>query len=128
MLTWDDNLVYYTMSVFRFTLGVGVGGLYPLSAVACAESTIIGESRETRTALAFTWQAAGAVLAPLVAYLLLHAACNSLIMWRLFLAVGAVPAAVVLRLVSSSAESAEYRAAVRNGGQPPLYAQLTILD
>ena len=97
ILTWGQNEIYYLLSAFRFTLGVGVGGLYPLSAIACAESTGQGVSRERRAGLAFTWQAGGAILAPLIVYLLLRAGCNPRVMWRIFLAVGAVPTAVVLR-------------------------------
>ena len=129
LLTWGQKEMYYLLSAFRFTLGVGVGGLYPLSAVACAESTGHGVSRERRAGLAFTWQAGGAILAPLIVYLLLRAGCNPRVMWRIFLAVGAVPTAMVLRAVYVSAESLEYGGAKAQGHvSPTLKQQLNLLS
>ena len=67
-----DNAVFGILSTCRFILGVGVGGLYPLSAVKAAESASAGESKSTRTAWAFFWQTPGALVPYIVAWVLLQ--------------------------------------------------------
>eukprot|EP00937_MAST-01D_sp_MAST-1D-sp2_P001851 g1851.t1 len=107
-------------------LASGSGGVYPLSAVAGAESARAGENREQRSALGFMWQAAGAVLAPLVAFVVLRVSSDPRVAWRIFLIVGMLPALVVVRATYLSEESSEFRA-VAAQQRPSLVAQLGTL-
>jgi MFS family permease len=77
--------------VFRFILGIGIGGDYPVS------STIMGEYAGKKTrglliTLVFAMQAAGLVFGPALAAVLLASGLSHTITWRLLLAFGAVPA------------------------------------
>jgi MFS transporter, PHS family, inorganic phosphate transporter len=76
---------------FRFILGVGIGGDYPVS------STIMSEYAGKKTrglliSLVFTMQAAGLIVGPALAAVLLASGLSHDITWRLLLAFGAVPA------------------------------------
>jgi MFS family permease len=73
---------------FRVILGVGIGGDYPVS------STIMAEYASKRTrgimvTLVFTMQAAGLIIGPLLAALLIVSGLSEGITWRLLLAFGA---------------------------------------
>lgn len=71
-----DNSVFVILAVVRFVLGVGVGGLYPLSAVKAAESTSEGENMTTRTAKAFFWQTPGAITPYIVGWIIVQMCRN----------------------------------------------------
>jgi len=71
-----DNSVFMILAVVRFVLGVGVGGLYPLSAVKAAESTSEGENITTRTAKAFFWQTPGAITPYIVGWIIVQMCRN----------------------------------------------------
>src|ERR1700761_5927218 len=78
----------------RFILGVGVGGDYPVSATIMAEYA--GKaSRGMLVTLVFAMQAAGLVLGPLLAAGLLSTHLSHDLIWRILLAVGAIPPLVV---------------------------------
>jgi PHS family inorganic phosphate transporter-like MFS transporter len=95
--------VYTTIIVSRFILGVGLGGVYPLSAAKAAESasaTATVDVGAKKAAQAFFWQTPGALSPWLVAYVLLYVwpSLSADTMWRLLLGTGAVPAAAVAGL------------------------------
>ncbi len=82
---------------FRFILGIGIGGDYPVSA------TIMSEYAGTRNrgllvSLVFSMQAAGLIIGPLVAAGFLAAGLSHDLTWRIILALGAVPALSVFYL------------------------------
>ena len=57
--------IYSQISLWRFILGVGVGGEYPLSAAVTSESS--AQSEETRNlALVFSMQGVGTLLCSLI--------------------------------------------------------------
>jgi MFS transporter, PHS family, inorganic phosphate transporter len=92
---------------FRIVLGLGIGGDYPVSA------TIMGEyaskrSRGMMVTLVFTMQAAGLIFGPLLAALLLSTHMSHDLVWRLLLAVGAVPALAVFQMRRRLAETPRY--------------------
>jgi len=94
----SPSKVYVTIIVFRFFLGVGLGGVYPLSATKAAEDGAGNGDKKvdpTSAAIAFFWQAPGA-MGPWLIALLYSASKNDNVNaeWRLILGLGAVPAAI----------------------------------
>lgn len=78
----------------RFILGVGIGGDYPVSATIMSEYA--GKaSRGLLVTLVFAMQAAGLILGPLVASALLATQMSHDLIWRILVALGAVPALAV---------------------------------
>lgn len=58
VVPWGSaSTIYALLATFRFTLGVGVGGIYPLSAVQSAEDSSGDEHSSTRVGWAFFWWA-----------------------------------------------------------------------
>jgi PHS family inorganic phosphate transporter-like MFS transporter len=98
---------------FRFILGIGIGGDYPVS------STIMGEyaGKKTRGLLitmVFAMQAAGLVVGPALAAVLLVTGLSHDLTWRLLLAFGAVPAMAVFWMRRHLAETPRFELASRN--------------
>ena len=103
---------FWTLIVFRFLLGLGIGGDYPVSAVLMSEYA----NRKDRGKLVgtvFSTQALGLIVGPLVALALLGSGTGHGMAWRIMLGLGAVPAAAVLYLRSRMPESPRYVAQVR---------------
>jgi PHS family inorganic phosphate transporter-like MFS transporter len=79
---------------FRFILGIGIGGDYPVSATIMSE--FAGKAhRGMLVSLVFAMQAAGLVVAPLLAAALLTTHLSHDIIWRILVAAGALPALAV---------------------------------
>ena len=76
--------------VFRFILGLGIGGDYPVSATIMSEYA--GKKiRGRMVALVFGMQGAGLVVGPLLAAALLATGMDHNLVWRLLLGFGAIP-------------------------------------
>jgi MFS family permease len=95
---------------FRIILGIGIGGDYPVS------STIMSEyagkrHRGMMVSLVFAMQAAGLIVGPLLAAVLLASGINHDIVWRVLLAFGAVPALAVFQMRRHLAETPRFRKA-----------------
>lgn len=90
-----DIGVWLTLGVFRFLLGIGIGGEYPVSASISAESTD-AKSRGCRMATTFSTQGIGNLFAPLVIILILNAGVELDYVWRLALGFGAIPPLCIL--------------------------------
>jgi MFS family permease len=93
--------------VFRFILGIGIGGDYPVS------STIMSEYAGKKTrglliTLVFAMQAAGLIVGPALAAILLASGMSHNLTWRLLLAFGAVPAMAVFWMRRRMAETPRY--------------------
>lgn len=86
----DDGGIYVQLTIFRFLLGFGVGGEYPLSATVSSESSTT-EDRGSAVSNVFAMQGWGNVTAGLVAWALLAAGVDHHITWRVCLGFGAVP-------------------------------------
>ena len=105
---------YILLAAFRFLLGVGAGGVYPLAAVLSAEQ---GENKEGnvahpgveeeeseehkqkqahRVVLTFSTQGLGFITAPLVASILLYTTTNLETVWRVILALGSLPGLLLM--------------------------------
>ncbi len=104
----SPNIVW--LIVFRFILGVGIGGDYPVS------STLISEyaNRRDRGKLitfVFSTQAIGLIIGPLLTYILIVSGVNQDLVWRLLLGFGAIPALATFWLRRQIAETPRFAAA-----------------
>mmetsp|Transcript_52718 Transcript_52718/g.160242 ORF Transcript_52718/g.160242 Transcript_52718/m.160242 type:complete len:498 (-) Transcript_52718:8-1501(-) len=117
--------VYGVLCLGRFVLGVGVGGIYPLSAVHSAESSGSRSGRGSRVSWAFFWQSPGGI-APYALAMVLFAAIRPepaaawapQLEFRLLFALGMLPAAVVFFASCAEEESDEFTsAALARSGQ-----------
>ena len=100
---------------FRFLLGFGVGGDYPVSAVLMSEYAH-HSNRGRMIGLVFCAQAVGLVVGPLVALALLGSGAGPDVTWRLLLGLGAIPAAIAVWLRRTMPEPPRY--AARPAGGP----------
>jgi MFS family permease len=113
----DPEAVYAWLTAFRFVLGAGVGGIYPMAAAMAAEAKAAvedenGEDMEAllRSSWAFFWQSVGACIPYLLALVLIvavppSATQTSAQVTALFV-LGALPAALVLGLTYQSTAAA----------------------
>ena len=99
---------YWVLIGFRFLLGLGVGGDYPVSAVIMTEYAN-RKDRGRLVGLVFSTQALGLIVGPLIALALLGAGTSDDIAWRVLLGLGAVPAAMVVYLRRRMPESPRYQ-------------------
>lgn len=91
--------VYDQLTLWRFLLGVGAGGVYPLAAVLSAEQ---GESTDAeslhRVVLTFSMQGVGFLTVPLLTVPLLYTVSNLNTVWRIILGLGSLPGFALLLL------------------------------
>jgi MFS family permease len=103
---------YWVLIGFRFLLGFGVGGDYPVSAVLMSEYAN-RKDRGKLVGMVFGTQALGLIVGPLVALALLGAGASNDVAWRTMLALGVVPAAAVIYLRTKMPESPRYQVQVQ---------------
>ena len=103
---------YWMLIAFRFVLGFGVGGDYPVSAVMVSEYAN-RKDRGKLVGMVFGTQALGLIVGPLIALSLLGSGAGDDLVWRILLGLGAVPAAAVIYLRSRMPESPRYQAQVQ---------------
>jgi PHS family inorganic phosphate transporter-like MFS transporter len=103
---------FWVLIVFRFLLGLGVGGDYPVSAVLMSEYAN-RKDRGKLVGMVFGTQALGLIVGPLIALVLLGAGAGNDVAWRTMLALGAVPAAAVIYLRRRMPESPRYQVQVQ---------------
>eukprot|EP00927_Polykrikos_kofoidii_P003732 TRINITY_DN11507_c0_g1_i2.p1 TRINITY_DN11507_c0_g1~~TRINITY_DN11507_c0_g1_i2.p1 ORF type:complete len:474 (+),score=44.57 TRINITY_DN11507_c0_g1_i2:69-1490(+) len=108
------NLFYGIICLGRVILGIGVGGICPLSAVLSAEGSQ-DEARGNRVGKATFWQTPGAIAPYVVSMVLLkifdpavHAEWVPEVQFRVLFALGAVPAGVVFLASLSQKDSQEF--------------------
>ena len=96
--------IFHILAVWRFLLGLGCGGVYPLSATLTTESGNGNSSATTTTprdrakcvALTFSFQGFGYVIVPIVAYSIVQIFGESSDYgWRILLGLGSVPGIVL---------------------------------
>ena len=83
---------YEGLAAWRFLLGVGAGGVYPLAAVLSAEL------KDSWVVLTFGTQGLGFGAVPVVALCLLYTVQSLSVVWRLLVACGAIPGLVLMML------------------------------
>jgi MFS family permease len=98
------------LAAFRFLLGFGVGGDYPVSAVLISEYAG-HRDRGRQVALVFSAQAVGLIVGPLMALALLGGGAGAPLTWRFLLGLGAVPAAAAVWLRRKLPEPDRFKAA-----------------
>ena len=103
---------YWVLIGFRFLLGFGVGGDYPVSAVMVSEYAN-RKDRGKLVGMVFGTQALGLIVGPLIALALLGAGASNDTAWRVLLGLGAVPAAAVIYLRRRMPESPRYQVQVQ---------------
>jgi MFS transporter, PHS family, inorganic phosphate transporter len=103
---------FWVLIAFRFVLGVGVGGDYPVSAVMVSEYSN-RKDRGKLVGMVFGTQALGLIIGPLIALALLGSGAGGDVVWRVLLGLGALPAGAVIYLRARMPESPRYRAQVQ---------------
>jgi len=103
---------FWVLIAFRFLLGFGVGGDYPVSAVLMSEYAN-RKDRGKLVGMVFGTQALGLIVGPLIALALLGAGASDGVAWRVMLGLGAVPAAAVIYLRRQMPESPRYQIQVQ---------------
>jgi MFS family permease len=106
---------FWVLIAFRFLLGFGVGGDYPVSAVLMSEYANT-KDRGRLVGLVFSTQALGLIVGPLIALGLLGVGTSTDLTWRLLLGIGAIPAAAVIYLRRTMPESPRYQVQVLGRG------------
>src|SRR5207244_2398215 len=104
------NIIW--LVVFRFILGLGIGGDYPLSATLMSEYANRRDRGKLIT-MVFSMQGLGLILGPLVAIVLLLSGINHDLTWRIMLALGAVPALATFYLRRQIAETPRFALAMQ---------------
>lgn len=99
--------------IFRFIMGLGIGGDYPLSATLMSEYSN-RKDRGKLITMVFSMQGLGLIVGPLVAIILLQSGINQDLTWRLMLAFGAIPALATFYLRRKIAETPRF-ALIMNG-------------
>jgi PHS family inorganic phosphate transporter-like MFS transporter len=109
------SLVYMELAIWRFLLGFGCGGVYPLSATITAESSSDKNGRPRLLAKMFSMQGVGYLAVPVVAFALVGlfgndddgSSSSSDMAWRLLLGTGSLPgfALIITRLYRRKRES-----------------------
>ncbi len=102
---------------FRFLLGFGVGGDYPVSAVLMSEYAD-GKNRGRMVGLVFSAQAVGLIVGPVIALALLGGGVGPALTWRLLLGLGAIPAAAAVWLRRKMPEPPRYQARADSPRRP----------
>ncbi|THG99884.1 hypothetical protein EW145_g7177 [Phellinidium pouzarii] len=98
--------IIYVLSVWRFIMGIGIGGDYPLSAVISSEFSATRIRGRVMTAV-FASQGWGNLVASLVSLVVVNAFKKAVLndgpdtnhidfMWRLLIGLGSVPGAIAL--------------------------------
>jgi len=85
--------IYHQIAFFRFFLGMGVGGEYPLAATVTSESSSASR-RGTLISSVFAMQGVGSLLSVVVVALCLMAGSTNNFTWRFALAFGAAPSLI----------------------------------
>jgi len=98
--------------IFRFILGLGIGGDYPVSATLMSEYSNRRDRGKLIT-MVFSMQGLGLILGPLVAIVLLLAGINHDLTWRIMLGLGAVPALATFYLRRQIAETPRFTLAMK---------------
>ena len=109
---------FWMLIAFRFVLGLGVGGDYPVSAVMVSEYAN-RKDRGRLVGMVFGTQALGLIVGPLIALALLGSGAGDDTVWRILLALGAVPAGAVVYLRTRMPESPRFQSQVRSRVKQP---------
>lgn len=97
LILTNDVSIYTELAWWRFFLGFGCGGVYPLSATITAESSSEKGNRPRLLAKMFSMQGVAYLTVPLIAYaLVLIFGERSDVAWRLLLGIGSLPGLLLI--------------------------------
>ncbi|MGC8515878.1 MAG: MFS transporter [Thermoplasmata archaeon] len=99
----------YVLIAWRFLLGVGIGGDYATSSVIMSEYSNT-KSRGKFVGMVFSMQSLGLLVGPLITLAFLFGHVSPWIAWRSLLAIGAIPAAIVIYYRRKMPETPKYTA------------------
>ena len=89
--------IYRVLACWRFLLGVGCGGVYPLAATMSAESSSDMGNKAKSVALMFSFQGVGYLAVSFIAMVLVNVfGEESDIAWRCLLGIGSLPGLVLI--------------------------------
>ncbi|MBV8155428.1 MAG: MFS transporter [Candidatus Eremiobacteraeota bacterium] len=113
--------------VFRFILGLGIGGDYPVSATIASEYAGKG-NRGMLVSLVFTMQAAGLIVGPALAAIFLASGMSPELTWRLLLGIGALPPLAVFYMRRRLNETPRFQLVQRQetGNKPNVWQLETL--
>ncbi len=98
--------------IWRFILGIGIGGDYPISAIIMSEYSN-RKDRGKLIGMVFSLQGIGLIAGPMVAILILMLGVPHDIAWRILLGLGAIPAASVIYLRRKIKETPHFSLSVK---------------
>src|SRR5260370_24232464 len=101
----SPNVIW--LLIFRLIVGLSIGGNYPLSATLMSEYANRRDRGKLIT-MVFSMQGLGLRVGPLVAIVLLLSSLNHDLIWRIMLALGAVPALATYYLRRQIAETPRF--------------------
>jgi PHS family inorganic phosphate transporter-like MFS transporter len=93
----EGDTLLFTLAICRFVTGFGVGGVYPLTAVASTEQK--GNKGPSSMLVVFSGQGWGQLLAPVTVYALASMKFSEAEIWRTTLALAALPCIIALLLI-----------------------------
>ncbi|KJE48889.1 MULTISPECIES: MFS transporter [Acidiplasma] len=109
-LTPTNNILVFIL--WRFLLGVGIGGDYATSSTIMTEySNTLNRGKFVGTI--FSMQSFGLLAGPLISILFLTSGLSPSLTWRLLLAIGGIPAMLVIYFRRTMPEPPRYTADVR---------------
>ena len=122
--------VFYFLAITRFVLGIGVGGVYPLSATIASESAGSAASRGTTASIVFSMQGIGNLTVPLVALALVacfgnppdlqdNGPADTGLAWRVALGLGALPGILLAPFKAAETSAAHSRAQTAAAASAP---------
>ncbi|CAM9473036.1 unnamed protein product [Heterosigma akashiwo] len=89
LLSFDPD-PFIWIAVWRFFMGIGCGGVYPLAATIAKESVEDKELQGTAVSFVFSMQGIGYILSPAITLLICSTVSDKNLQWRLVLGAGAV--------------------------------------
>ena len=119
----SPKTVFHFLAITRFVLGVGVGGVYPLSATIASESAGSSTSRGRTASIVFSMQGVANLLVPIIALALVQLPNGNGnpdspddlgLSWRLMLGLGGIPG--ILLAPYKAAETREAAKAAATDG------------
>lgn len=114
--SWHNLSIYTILGMWRFVMGIGIGGEYPLAATTVAE-TASAESSGRSLALVFSGMAAGGLLGPILVMSMAAIGVPGAWLWRLAFGFGAVLTGVCACLRHIHLQETEsWRKATRSAG------------
>jgi len=89
--------VFDVLAFWRFILGLGCGGVYPLSATLTTESSSNNKDKAKLVALTFSFQGVGYLVLPIAAMVIVSILGeSSTLSWRILLGLGCLPGTILM--------------------------------